>query len=274
MAQWIHDLITTDMTQTIHRDTYPAISSSRPELNQKGRTVLVTGGGTGIGLAISRSFIQASADIVIVIGRRSDILAAAKFALEEKAKTVGTNTKIITYACDVTNMIEVNALWKTLEAQGITVDVYVSNAAKFSEPKPIFELGADEVWSQVEVNAKGPLYFAEKFYCQQSNKQKVCHLFLKAAVVPYLSNSLAQSNKLHPTVHCQCLNPRSLDDRQSRSKGAPCLHTFKGNWSTHVPSHCPEHLSKDPSDYQLPSRLCLHRAVEDNGCITRNFRHR
>jgi NAD(P)-dependent dehydrogenase (short-subunit alcohol dehydrogenase family) len=185
MAKWLNDLISTDMTKAIHRDTYPAISPSRPELNQKGRTVLVTGGGTGIGLAIAQSFVQASADIVIVIGRRSDVLAAAKATLEEKAKTTGTNTKIITHACDITNLTEINALWKTLETQGITVDVYVSNAAKFSDPKTIFELGADEVWSQVEVNAKGPLYFAEKFYSQPGDKQKVSRSFLKADVVPY-----------------------------------------------------------------------------------------
>lgn len=184
-AEWFKDLINTDMTRIIHRDTYPAISPSRPELSQKGRTVLITGGGTGIGLAIAQSFVQASADAVIVIGRRSDVLAAARSTLERKAKGRGTSTKIITYTCDVINLAEVNALWKTLETQGITVDVYVSNAAKFSEPKTIFELGADEVWSQVEVNAKGPLYFAEKFYSQASDKQKVSHYFLEPDAVQH-----------------------------------------------------------------------------------------
>jgi short-subunit dehydrogenase len=63
--------------------------------------------------------------------------------------------------------------WKDLAAQGITVDVFIANAAKFTEPKPILDLGADEVWSQMEVNVKSPLYFVEKFNAQQGDKPKV-----------------------------------------------------------------------------------------------------
>jgi hypothetical protein len=53
--------------------------------------------------------------------------------------------------------------------------VYVANAAKFTEPQPMFELGVEEVWSQVETNVKSPLYFAEKFWKQPGTgeKQKV-----------------------------------------------------------------------------------------------------
>ena len=166
-------LITTDVTKTTHRDTYPAISSSRPALRQTGRTVLITGGGTGVGFSIARSFIRASAHTVIIIGRRSDVLASASAILQQEAKSAGTNTRVITYTCDVVNKTEVEALWDGFAAQSITIDVFVANAAKFSEPNTIFELGADEVWSQIEVNAKAPLYFAEKFYAQKGDKQKV-----------------------------------------------------------------------------------------------------
>jgi hypothetical protein len=82
-------------------------------------------------------------------------------------------------------------LWKDLAERSIIIDVYVANAAKFSEPKTIFELGADEVWSQVEVNAKSPLYFAEKFNSQQSSKQKVYSLrltTLRILSTPFLCN--------------------------------------------------------------------------------------
>jgi NAD(P)-dependent dehydrogenase (short-subunit alcohol dehydrogenase family) len=173
LLEQLKTLIETDMTNTIHRNTYPAISPSRPELNQAGRTVLITGGGTGIGFAIARSFVRASASTVIIIGRRSDVLGTAGSSLKQDAKAIGADTKIITRTCDVTSLAEIEALWKDFAVQGIIVDVYVANAAKFSEPKPIFELGADEVWSQMEMNAKSPLYFAEKFYSQQGDKQKV-----------------------------------------------------------------------------------------------------
>jgi hypothetical protein len=41
----------------------------------------------------------------------------------------------------------------------------------------LLELGADEVWSQMEVNAKSPLYFVEKFYKQGGEKQKASFPF-------------------------------------------------------------------------------------------------
>lgn len=166
-------LLHTEVTKTIHRDSYPAISPSRSELSQAGRVVLVTGGGTGVGHSVARSFVRASADMVIIIGRRSDVLASSAARLEKEVKDTGTNTKIITHACDISNLAEVELFWKFLEAEGITVDVYIANAAKFTEPKPILELGADEVWSQMEVNVRSPLYFTEKFYAQPGEKQRV-----------------------------------------------------------------------------------------------------
>jgi NAD(P)-dependent dehydrogenase (short-subunit alcohol dehydrogenase family) len=169
-----------NVTQNTHREPYPAVSPSRPELSQAGRVVLVTGGGTGVGYSIARSFVRAAADTVIIIGRRQNVIAEAASNLEKKAKAVGTNTKIISRSLDATDLTMVDALWKDLAAQGITVDVYVANAAKFSDGKSILELGFDEVWSQIETNAKSPLYITEKFCAQSGDKKKVSALSIPA----------------------------------------------------------------------------------------------
>jgi NADP-dependent 3-hydroxy acid dehydrogenase YdfG len=166
----LHD---TNVTKTVHRQLYPTISPKRPELNQAGKVVLIPGGGTGVGYGIARSFVQASADIVILIGRRFNILEDAAANLEAEAQKANTNTKIIKHACDVTNIDETKAFWDSLTAKGIFVDVLIANVAKASEPKSILELGADEVWSQFEVNVKSHLYFTEQFYSQPSEKKKV-----------------------------------------------------------------------------------------------------
>jgi NAD(P)-dependent dehydrogenase (short-subunit alcohol dehydrogenase family) len=171
--QMLNSLLHTEVTKTVHRDIYPALSPSRPELSQAGRVVLITGGGTGVGYSIARAFVRASADTVIIISRRTDVLATSATRLEQEAKAIGTKTKVIARTCNVVNLAEVETFWKELAAQGIIVDVYIANAAKFTEPKPILELGADEVWSQMEVNVKSPLYFVEKFYAQPGEKQKV-----------------------------------------------------------------------------------------------------
>jgi NAD(P)-dependent dehydrogenase (short-subunit alcohol dehydrogenase family) len=172
----LRDIRKSNVTSTIHETPYAAISPTRPELSQKGRAVLITGGGTGAGFAMARAFVRASASTVIIIGRRAGILEAAKGKLEEEAKTTATYSNIRIKACDVLNFQEVDKLWKELEDEVVGgVDVYVANAAKFTEPQPMFELGVEEVWSQVETNVKSPLYFAEKFWKQPGTgeKQKV-----------------------------------------------------------------------------------------------------
>lgn len=171
--QLFKSLIDTKVTKTVHRDVYPAINPTRPELNQAGKVILVPGGGTGVGFATARAFVRASADTVIIIGRRADVLATAVATLETEAKTTGTNTKIISRVCDVVDFKQVEEFWEYLKKEGIVVDVFIANVAKFTETKSILELGADEVWNQMEVNVKSPLYFVEKFYAQPGDRQKV-----------------------------------------------------------------------------------------------------
>lgn len=173
LREIIKSLDHTEVTKTVHNSVYPAISPSRSELSQAGRVILITGGGTGVGFSSARAFVRASASTVIILGRRADVLAEAAIKLENEAKTIGTNTKIISHTCDIVDLAQVDAFWKELADKGITVDVFVANAAKFTETKPILELGFDEVWSQVEANAKSPLYFAQKLYAQPGDKQRV-----------------------------------------------------------------------------------------------------
>jgi NADP-dependent 3-hydroxy acid dehydrogenase YdfG len=173
MEQLFESIRRTNVTNAVHTDLYAAISPKRPGLSQEKKTVLITGGGTGVGFAIAGAFVQASASTIIIIGRRQEILEEAASKLEGEAKANGMSTKIITRVADITKQSDIDALWSDFENQNITIDVYVANAAKFSEAKTLFELGTDEVWSQLEANVKSPLDFAEKFYSQKSERQKV-----------------------------------------------------------------------------------------------------
>lgn len=163
----------TDITQVVHSDAYPAISPSRPALSQKGKSVLITGGGTAIGLATAKAFVTASADTVIILGRRADVIANAKQSLEEVAKATGGETKIVAHVLDVTDKDAVDALWTELAKDNIKIDVFVSNASMFGEEKPLLEQSIDELWKQFDTNVQSPFYFVSKFYAQNGDKKKV-----------------------------------------------------------------------------------------------------
>ncbi|KAI7778405.1 hypothetical protein LA080_002175 [Diaporthe eres] len=163
----------TDFTKTIHRTSYPSIDPARPELSQAGRTVLITGGGTGIGLSIGKSFALAGAKRVIIVGRRANVLADAAKAIESVAKQAGKKTEVIHQTLDVTDKAGNAALWSGLKDKGIIVDVLVLNAAKFSPLSPLLDLGSDEIWSMFEANVHGPLMLSEAFVKQGGDDQKV-----------------------------------------------------------------------------------------------------
>jgi NAD(P)-dependent dehydrogenase (short-subunit alcohol dehydrogenase family) len=152
-------------TKTVHRAPYPEISPSRPELFQVGKTVLITGGHTGIGYAIARAFAQARADRIIIVGRRADLVASAAARLVAQFPEVQALGRV----CDVSDLASADTLWEELAKEDIVVDVLVLNAAKLST-QPILDVGRDSVWSEYLLNVRANLDFAERLYKQPNAK--------------------------------------------------------------------------------------------------------
>ncbi|KAF3065801.1 short-chain dehydrogenase [Daldinia childiae] len=157
----------TSLLKTTHKGSYPAISPSRPELSQVGRTVLITGGSTGVGYAIARGFAQASASRIIISGRREEVLKAAVGKLVDDFPKV----QFVGKQLDVADLQGTDELWADLGRQGITVDVLVLNASSPSHPQPILEAGFDKIWQDFIINVRTLLVFAEKFYKQPSEEK-------------------------------------------------------------------------------------------------------
>jgi len=88
----------------------------------KGKRVLVTGGGTGLGLAMGRRFLELGAQLAIC-GRREDVLndAAAKLTAE-------TGGEVAVYRCDIRDAAQVEDMVATLWETG-GIDILVNNAA-------------------------------------------------------------------------------------------------------------------------------------------------
>src|SRR5271166_4157398 len=88
----------------------------------KGKRILITGGGTGIGRAMAERFLQLGAT-VFICGRRREVVE--KTAAELSASTDGT---IEGFPCDVRYPEDVETLIEQLWAKG-PLDVLVNNAA-------------------------------------------------------------------------------------------------------------------------------------------------
>ena len=89
----------------------------------KGKTIVVTGGGTGLGKAMATYFSELGANIVIT-SRKLDVLSVTANEIESK-----TNNRVLAVACDVRNIEDVERMYKEAEDNFGSVEVLVNNAA-------------------------------------------------------------------------------------------------------------------------------------------------
>ena len=126
-------------------------------LKLEGKTIIVTGGASGIGKAVAQGFLNVGANVVI-----SDMAPEAPEMEAEEGRLLYVNT-------DVTNAEQVEEMVKkTVETFG-TVDVLVNNAGiniprllvDPKDPKGQYELD-EAVWDKVcNVNLKGVFFCAQ-----------------------------------------------------------------------------------------------------------------
>lgn len=116
-------------------------------MKMTGNTILITGGGTGIGLALAREFI-ARGNTVIVTGRRQSALD----------KAVATNPGLKTIAADVTDAASVDALAVTLKQDYPALNVVINNAG-IMEPEDLLQAPGyvDVAERTVATNVMGPI---------------------------------------------------------------------------------------------------------------------
>jgi NAD(P)-dependent dehydrogenase (short-subunit alcohol dehydrogenase family) len=89
----------------------------------KGKTIIVTGGGTGLGYSMSKAFLQAGANVVIA-SRKEEVLKRAKASLEEE-----TGGNVLSVVCDVRKYQEVENVLKESVSTFGSVDTLINNAA-------------------------------------------------------------------------------------------------------------------------------------------------
>ncbi|WP_145861723.1 SDR family oxidoreductase [Pedobacter suwonensis] len=114
----------------------------------KGKTIVITGGGTGLGKAMGVYFLKLGANLVIT-SRKQEVLQKTADEMEEK-----TGGKVLAVACDVREIEQVeNVLAKTLARFG-AVDILLNNAAgNFISPTE--RLSANAFSSIIDIVLKG-----------------------------------------------------------------------------------------------------------------------
>lgn len=115
-----------------------------------GKVALVTGGGTGFGLAAAVALAEQGAHVV-VCGRRAGKLATAVARISAKAAA-----DVYATSADVADPASVRALLDTVAARHSRLDVLVNNAAVL-HPGLLGDVEPAELHAMVTTNLLGPL---------------------------------------------------------------------------------------------------------------------
>ncbi|MBI2172241.1 MAG: SDR family NAD(P)-dependent oxidoreductase [Chloroflexi bacterium] len=126
-------------------------------LSMEGKTVVVTGGGTGLGRAMSLALAKAGANIVVA-ARRAVLIeetAVAVRALGRRALAVPT---------DVTESAQVARMAARAREEFGRIDVLINNAGivRDQRAKPIWEITDDEWRVGIDVNLSSAFYCARE----------------------------------------------------------------------------------------------------------------
>jgi NAD(P)-dependent dehydrogenase (short-subunit alcohol dehydrogenase family) len=117
----------------------------------EGKTAVVTGGGTGIGLAAAKRFIEEGA-FVFIFGRRQDALDAALAELGPNARAVSGS---------VSDPADLDRLYDAVKAERGSLDVVFANAGT-GALVPLAEITPEHYDSTFDVNVKGLIFTVQK----------------------------------------------------------------------------------------------------------------
>ena len=116
-----------------------------------GKTAVITGGATGIGLASAKRFVEEGA-FVFIFGRRQDALDAAVAELGPNARAVKGS---------VSDEADLDRLYATVRAERGTLDIVFANAGAGAMMK-LGDITARHIDETFDTNVKGTIFTIQK----------------------------------------------------------------------------------------------------------------
>jgi NAD(P)-dependent dehydrogenase (short-subunit alcohol dehydrogenase family) len=116
-----------------------------------GKTAVITGGATGIGLASAKRLVEEGA-FVFIFGRRQDVL-------DQAVAELGSNTRAVKGS--VSNLSDLDKLYAAVKAERGTLDIVVANSGVGSQLK-LGDITVEHCDEILNTNIKGSVFTIQK----------------------------------------------------------------------------------------------------------------
>jgi len=198
-----------------------------------GRTILITGGSAGIGLAFALKFLELGNEVIIT-GRRQEVLDAVK----------ARHPKLHTIRGDVADPAQVAALAARIRDEFPRLDVLMNNAG-IGVPRNLREPESDlaSLAAEIEVNVSGPVRVTSALIgILTANRGTVINVSSMLAFAPVPALPVYSATKAAVHSYTQSLR------FQLEDAGVEVIELMPPAVSTDLTSEFPEEVAKISTD--------------------------
>lgn len=168
--------------KTFRADTYPSINPALSQLSTKGKNIVISGGGSGIGPKIARSFAKSGASSISIFGRTQASLLQTASSLT----TDYHNTKIYIYVVDITNKDTLDTTFQSIKSTAGPVDILIANAGYMPDLLPLAKSDASNWWTGFEINVLGAFNLLTSFLLFASPNASIINISTAVSHMPYV----------------------------------------------------------------------------------------
>lgn len=196
------------------------------------RTVLLTGGGTGIGRALARQ-LASKGNTVLICGRRLPLLE----------ETAAVSSLIHPYRCDLTSSQDLLDMLDAIARDGHRVDTLISNAAilGFESLSNDLDLGAAK--KMIEANLWGPIELTQRMLdgLRETPDPVIVIVGSPAGLGPLANTPIYSTSKAGLHAYTECLRYHLQGQIRVIEVFPPVVDTemlAEKNWKKMSPDEC------------------------------------
>lgn len=177
-----------------------------------GKTVLITGGTSGIGLELARQLIARN-NTVIITGRDLNRLEVAQ----------QTVPGLHVFRSDVSDPASVEALYETVSCAFPALDTLVNNAGTMRNIKLDRQRFLIDLTTEIDGNLKGPMWMVQAFLPLLLGQKEslIVNVSSGLAFIPFPAAPIYSASKAALHAYTQCLRAQLADTTVSVVELAP-----------------------------------------------------
>jgi uncharacterized oxidoreductase len=176
------------------------------------RTVLITGGTSGIGMELARQLIDLG-NTVIVTGRDLDRLQVAQQAVPG----------LHAFQSDVSDPASIASLYESVSGQFPALSTLVNNAGTMRNLKLDRQYQLGDLTAEVDINLKGPMWMVQAFLplLLKQKDSLIVNVSSGLAFIPFPAAPMYSASKAGLHAYTQCLRAQLADTCVSVVELAP-----------------------------------------------------